>query len=54
MLARAKLEFVTFAASVNPVDVSVRNGSMAEMQKINSPPYVSGDGCRGSYRSDRR
>ena len=22
-----------FAASVNPVDVSVRNGSMAEMQK---------------------
>ena len=36
-----------FAASVNPVDVSVRNGSMAEMQKINPPPYVPGMDAAG-------
>ena len=36
-----------FAAAVNPVDVSVRNGSMAEMQKINPPPYVPGMDAAG-------
>ena len=36
-----------FAASVNPVDLSVRNGSMAEMQKINPPPYVPGMDAAG-------
>ena len=36
-----------FAASVNPVDVSVRNGSMAEMQKINPPPYIPGMDAAG-------
>jgi len=36
-----------FAASVNPVDVSVRNGSMAEIQKINPPPYVPGMDAAG-------
>ena len=36
-----------FAASVTPVDVSVRNGSMAEMQKINPPPYVPGMDAAG-------
>ena len=36
-----------FAASVNPVDVSVRNGSMAEIQKINPPPYIPGMDAAG-------
>ena len=36
-----------FAAAVNPVDVSVRNGSMAEMQKINPPPYIPGMDAAG-------
>ena len=36
-----------FAASVNPVDVSVRNGSMVEMQKMNPPPYVPGMDAAG-------
>lgn len=36
-----------FAASVNPVDVSVRNGSMAQMQKINPPPYIPGMDAAG-------
>jgi len=36
-----------FAAAVNPVDVSVRNGSMAEMQKIKPPPYVPGMDAAG-------
>ena len=36
-----------FAASVNPVDVSVRNGSMAQMQKVNPPPYIPGMDAAG-------
>ena len=36
-----------FAASVNPVDVSVRNGSMAQMQKANPPPYIPGMDAAG-------
>ena len=43
-----------FAASVNPVDVSVRNGSMAEMQKNKSSSLCSWNGRSRSYRSDRR
>lgn len=30
------------AATVNPTDMSVRNGSRAEMQKSDPPPYVPG------------
>ena len=36
-----------FAASVNPVDVSVRNGSMAQMQNVNPPPYIPGMDAAG-------
>ena len=36
-----------FAASVNPVDVSVRNGSMAQMQQVNPPPYIPGMDAAG-------
>jgi NADPH:quinone reductase-like Zn-dependent oxidoreductase len=36
-----------FAASVNPVDVSVRNGSMTQMQKVNPPPYIPGMDAAG-------
>ena len=36
-----------FAASVNPVDVSGRNGSMAQMQKVNPPPYIPGMDAAG-------
>src|SRR5437764_14119580 len=30
------------AATVNPTDVGTRNGSRAEMQKADPPPYVPG------------
>jgi NADPH:quinone reductase-like Zn-dependent oxidoreductase len=30
------------AATVNPTDVGVRNGTRAEMQKVDPPPYVPG------------
>ena len=30
------------AATVNPTDVGARNGSRAEQQKVNPPPYVPG------------
>ena len=36
-----------FAASVNPVDVFVRNGSVAQMQKVNPPPYIPGMDAAG-------
>ncbi len=42
-----QIRIKNFAAAVNPVDVSVRNGSMAEMQKINPPPYVPGMDAAG-------
>ena len=44
---KGQIRIRNFAASVNPVDVSVRNGSMAEMQKINPPPYVPGMDAAG-------
>jgi NADPH:quinone reductase-like Zn-dependent oxidoreductase len=31
-----------YAATVNPTDVGVRNGSRAEQQKVDPPPYVPG------------
>ena len=31
-----------YAATVNPTDVGARNGSRAEQQKVNPPPYVPG------------
>ena len=36
-----------FAASVNPVDVIIRNGSVAQMQKVNPPPYIPGMDAAG-------
>ena len=37
-----------YAAAVNPVDVSVRNGSMAAIQAANPPPYVPGMDAAGT------
>ena len=37
-----------YAAAVNPVDVSVRNGSMAAIQAVNPPPYVPGMDAAGT------
>ena len=35
------------AAAVNPTDVLARNGSRAELQKVDPPPYVPGMGIAG-------
>ena len=43
----SQIRIRNFAASVNPVDVSVRNGSMAQMQKVNPPPYIPGMDAAG-------
>jgi len=44
---QGQIRIRNYAAAVNPVDISVRNGSMAEMQKINPPPYVPGMDAAG-------
>ena len=31
-----------YAATVNPTDIMARNGSRAEQQKVDPPPYVPG------------
>jgi NADPH:quinone reductase-like Zn-dependent oxidoreductase len=36
-----------YAAAVNPTDVVVRNGMLAELQKKNPPPYVPGMDAAG-------
>ena len=38
------------AATVNPTDVGARNGSRAEQQKADPPPYVPGMEVGGDYR----
>lgn len=42
-----QLRLRVFAAAVNPTDVMARNGSRAEQQKIDPPPYVPGMDAAG-------
>lgn len=39
---RGEVRIRVHAATVNPTDIAVRNGSRAEMQKADPPPYVPG------------
>ena len=41
-----------YAAAVNPVDVSVRNGSMAAIQAAQSSTLCSRNGCCRNCRSN--